>query len=95
MTNAPKASGGQVMARYYYKLAPLVIAGTVVLLALPWLGLIALVVFAVAALGALAALAWAIVFVPYALARALGRRWHARNGTSPAATLSLVERDDT
>lgn len=85
------------MARYYYTLVPVVIAGTVVLLALPWLGLIALVVFALAALGALAALVWAIVFVPYALVRALGRRWHMRSDTSPgtaAATLSLVERDD-
>ena len=52
------------MVRYFYAWTPLVIVGTVVLLSLPWLGLIALVVFALVALAALAALAWAIVFVP-------------------------------
>jgi hypothetical protein len=85
------------MLRYYYALAPLVIVGTVVLLALPWLALIALVVFVLAGFGALAALGWAIVFTPYALGRALGRRRHGRHGTSPgaaSASLSLVEREE-
>ena len=75
------------MLRYFYAWTPLVIVGTLVLLSLPWLGLIALMVFALAALGALAALAWAIVFVPYMLARALIRRWHT--GASPQTTPAL------
>jgi hypothetical protein len=82
------------MVRYFYSFTPLVIVGTVVILSLPWLGLIALMVFALAALGALAALASAIVYVPYMLARALGRRWHIGSGASPrtAAALSPAER---
>jgi membrane protein implicated in regulation of membrane protease activity len=85
------------MLRYYYALAPPVIAGAVILLTLPWLGLIALMIFAVAAVGTLAAVAWALVFVPYRLGLALARRRHIRRDTSPgtaATTLSLVERED-
>src|SRR5262245_62790564 len=75
------------MVRYFYSWTPLVLAGTVVLLTLPWLGLIALVVFA---LVALAALASAAVVVPYALGRAAGRLWHLRTAATPnpAAVLS-------
>ena len=82
------------MVRYFYAWMPFVIVGTVVLLALPWLGLIALMVFALVALGALAALAWAIVFVPYMLVRAIGRRWQLHGGASPvtAAALSPAKR---
>jgi hypothetical protein len=65
------------MVRYFFAGAPLVIVGAVVLLALPWLGLIALVIFALVGLVALAALAWAIVVVPYALGRAIS---HGRRG---------------
>jgi hypothetical protein len=71
------------MVRYWYAWTPLVIVGTVVLLSLPWLGLIALMVVALVALVALAALAWAIVLVPYRLGRAISRRGHARRGASP------------
>jgi hypothetical protein len=81
------------MVRYFYALAPLVVVGTVVLLSLPWLGLIALMIFALVGLVALAALAWAIVFVPFALGRAIIRRWHGGSGAhQPGAALSLVER---
>ena len=82
--------------RYFYAWTPLVIVWTVVLLTLPWLVLIALMVFALIALGALAALAWAIVFVPYRLGRAISRRWHVRSGASArtAAALSLPARQD-
>ena len=59
------------MVRYFYAWAPLAIVGTVVLLALPWLGLIALLVVALVALPALAI---AIVFAPYVLIRAISRR---------------------
>jgi uncharacterized protein (DUF486 family) len=75
------------MARYFYAWAPLAIVGSVVFLALPWLGLIALLVVA---LVALPALAWAVVFVPYTLGRAISRSWHAGESASPrtAPTLS-------
>lgn len=68
------------MVRYFYALTPLVIVGTVVLLSLPWLGLIALMIFSLVALAALAALAWAIVFVPYMLGRAISRHWQGGTG---------------
>ena len=76
--------------RYFYAWTPLVIVGTIILLSLPWLGLIALMIFALVALVALAALAWAMVFVPYMLSRAISRRWHSRRGASlrTATTLS-------
>jgi hypothetical protein len=79
--------------RYLNAWTPLVVVGTVVLLALPWLGLIALMFAALATLAALAALAWAIVATPLAVGRALGRRWHGRSAvpqTSP--DLQLAER---
>ena len=64
------------MVRYYYAWTPLFIVGTLVLLALPWLGLIAL---GLVALVVLAALAWATVLVPLKLGRAIGRRWQGRS----------------
>ena len=79
--------------RYFYSWTPVVIVLTVTLLALPWLGLIALLAFAMAALAALAALVWAIVAVPLAIGRAIGRRWQDRSGAHrPSAALSLAER---
>jgi hypothetical protein len=80
--------------RYFFAWTPLVIVGTLVLLTLPWLGLITLMAVSLVAVVALAALAWAIVFVPYMLGRAIGRRWHIRSGASPgtAAALSPTER---
>ena len=81
------------MVRYLYSWTPLVIVGTVALLSLPWLGLIALMIVALAALAALAAVAWAIVFVPYVLGRAISRHWKAGRGAhQPSAALSLAER---
>ena len=68
------------MVRYFYAWTPLaIVAGTAVLLTIPWLALIALMVVSLAAL---AALAWAIIWVPLALVRAIGRRWHGRRGVS-------------
>lgn len=64
------------MARYFYLWTPYVIVGAVVLLALPWLGLIALFFVSVVALPALVL---AIAAVPYEFVRAISRRWH----TSP------------
>ena len=74
------------MIRYFYAWTPLVILGTVVLLALPYLGLLALMV---AALVALAALASAIVLVPYAVGRAVARLWHSRTAASPRTAPAL------
>src|SRR5436190_1408707 len=77
--------GGQIMVRYFYAWTPLLIVGTLCILALPWLGLIALIVVA---LVALPALALAIVIVPYLLSQALIRLWHQRGNairrTAPA-----------
>ncbi len=82
------------MVRYFYAWTPLVIVGTVFLLSLPWLGLIALMIVAIVALVALAALAWTLVFVPYTVSRAINRRWHICSGASPrtAAALSPARR---
>ena len=72
--------------RYFYAWTPLVVVGTIVLLSMPWLGLIALMIVAIVAL---AALAWAIVFVPYTLSGAVRRRWHGRSGASPGTAPAL------
>jgi hypothetical protein len=77
------------MVEYFYAWTPLVILGTVVLLSLPWLGLVALLVFLLLALAALVALAWAIVFVPYTLGRAIGRSLHIRSSASPRTAPAL------
>jgi hypothetical protein len=74
------------MVRYFYAWTPLVIVGAVVILSLPWLGLIALVIVSLAPL---AALAWATVFVPHLLSRAISRRWHGRSGASPQTAPAL------
>jgi VIT1/CCC1 family predicted Fe2+/Mn2+ transporter len=81
------------MVRYLYSVAPLVIVGAVVLLAVPWLALIALVILALATLIALGALASAIVFVPYKLSRAIGRHWQSESHTQTSGpALSIAER---
>jgi hypothetical protein len=77
------------MVRYFYAWTPLVIVGTVVLLSMPWLGLIALMIAPIIAFVALAALAWAIVFVPYTLSRAISHRWRTRSGASSRPTAAL------
>lgn len=70
------------MLSYFYKWTPIVLVGAVVLLSLPWLGLIALIIVS---LVALPALAFAIVYVPYLLIRAIGRSWQ-RPGAAIART---------
>jgi hypothetical protein len=80
-----------IMVRYWYSLMPLVVTLTVILLAIPWLGLIALMLFTLIALAALGALAWGIVFVSQMLIRSVGRRWHSRSGSgNQPATLSAA-----
>jgi hypothetical protein len=70
------------MVTYFYKWTPLVVVAAIVILSLPWLGLIALM-FVVLVL--LPALAGAIVVVPYMLGQAISRRWQ-ESGPSPQAT---------
>jgi hypothetical protein len=77
------------MVRYFYAWTPLVIVAAVFLLSMPWLGLIALMIAATVALVALATLAWAIIFVPYMLSRAISRRWHIGSGASPRTAPAL------
>jgi uncharacterized membrane protein YGL010W len=62
------------MVRYFFGWIPLFIVGAIVLLAAPWLGLIALLVVS---LVALAALAFVFVFVPYELVREINRGLHS------------------
>jgi hypothetical protein len=57
------------MVRYFYAWIPVVVVTTVSILALPWLGLIALMVALFIAIAALGALAWAIVSGLHALSR--------------------------
>jgi hypothetical protein len=78
------------MVRYFYAWTPLVLAGAVVLLTLPWLGLIALFVLALAALAALAALMWAIVTVPIVLGRAVTAAWQGRSVPAPQTAPALA-----
>jgi hypothetical protein len=82
------------MVRYFYAWTPLAIIGALVVLSLPWLGLIALVIIS---LVALPALALAIVVAPYLLIHAIARRWHGRSSASsqPAAVLSPPTRKPT
>jgi len=61
------------MVRYFYAWTPLVIVGTIFLVALPWLGLIALMLVTITVLPALAL---AILFAPYMLVRAIVRHSH-------------------
>ena len=68
------------MVRYFYAWAPLALVVAIVVLSLPWLGLIAL--FVVALVG-LPALALAIVVAPYMLVRAINRRFHYRDSAGP------------
>jgi hypothetical protein len=83
-----------MIERYFYAWTPPVLIGAVVLLSLPWLGLIALVIFALAVVAVLVALVWAIVAAPIAVGHAIGRRWRERGRVAhPLAGLSQPERE--
>lgn len=75
------------MLRYFYAWTPLVIVAAIVLLSLPWLGLIALMV---ATLLTLLALAGALVYAPYMLVQAISRRWHVQSAARPAPVLAPI-----
>ena len=66
------------MLTYCYAWTPLVIVGSLGLLALPWLGLITLLVVAVGSLILLAGLVRAVLWLPFVAGRAIHRRWQAR-----------------
>ena len=84
------------MVRYFYAWTTLVIVTAVFILSMPWLGLIALMIVAIFAFVGLAALASAVVFVPYRLSRAIGRRWHTRRaaGALTAPVLAAAARQN-
>jgi hypothetical protein len=85
---------GKIMVRYLYAWTPLVVGSAIVLLALPWLGLIALMFGTFVTLAALAGLTWAVVALPYVLVRSIGRRWRRRSDADQAsAALSLAEHE--
>jgi amino acid transporter len=69
------------MANYFYKWIPLFVLGTILLLGLPWLGLIALIVVVFSLFSALAALTFAVGRAIGAVSRAIARQWDGR--TSP------------
>jgi hypothetical protein len=82
-----------MLVEYFYAWTPLVVVGTLILLFLPWLGLIALVLAVFVALAALAALAWAFVAAPLAVGHAIDRSWHGRSAApQPGPALSPAER---
>jgi hypothetical protein len=89
-TNDYAVPGGPIMVRYWYSFTPLVVIPTVILLALPWLGVIALMLFALVALAVLGALTWLVVFVPHRLVRSVGRRLHSRSVTARQPALSAA-----
>jgi hypothetical protein len=62
------------MVRHFYLWTPLVLVGTVAILAVPWLAGIALIVALLVAIRALAALARAVVSAVHALVRSVPRR---------------------
>jgi len=77
------------MVRYFYAWTPFVVVGTGALLALPWLGLIALMVVPFVAVAAVGALAWAIVSVLVRLTLAVGHLWGGRSDASPRTAAAL------
>jgi hypothetical protein len=66
------------MLSYCYAWTPLVIIGSFALLALPWLGLIALFVLLAGALALLVGVVAAVVWLPLRVGRAIVARLHAR-----------------
>jgi hypothetical protein len=78
------------VARYFYAWLPLVIVGTIFFLALPWLGLIALLVVSLLAIAALALLGASVVFLPFMLGRAIVRHRRGIGAAHPGTETALV-----
>jgi hypothetical protein len=74
------------MVRYFHGWTRLLTVGTICILSLPSLGLIALMIVL---LVVLPASALAIVSVPYLLGRTITRRWHGRGEAVRRATAPL------
>ena len=75
------------MVRYFYAWTPFVIVfGTVVLLTIPYLAVIALMLVS---LVALAAFAWTIVSATHTLMRAISHRWQGWDSASPRTATAL------
>jgi hypothetical protein len=74
------------MVRYFFAWTPLLIVGTICILSLPWLGLIALMIVL---LVALPAFVLAIVSVPYLLGRTITRHWPSRSEAVRRGTPAL------
>jgi hypothetical protein len=84
-------------ARYPYAWAPVVVViGTAVVLAVPYLALIALIFVLVAALAAVTALAWTTITALFVRGRVAHRRWRPQQGGGqPSPVLSQARRDST
>jgi len=79
------------MLTYCYAWTPLFIVGGLALLAIPWIGLIALVVVVAGALVLLAGLVAAILWVPLRAGRAILRLWHTRIGSNSRSADVIVD----
>jgi hypothetical protein len=79
------------MVRYFYLWVPPFLIGTLCILALPWLGLIALMIVARALVTAIALV---FVYVPYGLGRAMSPLTHSRGEANPrpAAVVAVATR---
>jgi uncharacterized membrane protein YhaH (DUF805 family) len=79
--------GGDIMVRYFYAWTPLAIIAALVVLSLPWLGLIALLLVS---LVALPALAFATVLLPYMAVHAVARRLHDRRDATRRVAAAMA-----
>ena len=70
------------MVRYFYTWTPLFLVMAIVVLTLPWLGLIALMIVVPLAL---AAFAFAFVYVPYMVVQAISHRLSAGSASRQTA----------
>jgi len=77
------------MANYFYKWIPLLVLGTILILGLPWLGLIALIVVVFFLFSALATLAFAVARAIGAVSRAIAHRWDDRSDLRPGMAPAL------
>jgi hypothetical protein len=78
------------MVTYCYAWTPLAILATLAFLALPWLGLIALMVVLLGSLVVLAGLTWVIAQLPLRLSRGVHRRWRRRSGKNRAPAAGMA-----
>jgi hypothetical protein len=78
------------MVRYFYAYTPLAIVASIVFLALPWLGVIALMVAAVAVLYALGSLAFGLAAALGKASRSLVHGLQARTKPAPASMQPAV-----